>query len=57
MQRCYWAIYVTGSQEQCKHALAHIQRILVVKATVFQKDDVNRRKPRYDWSLYCGSVF
>ena len=40
-------ILLIGSQEECKKALSHLQRILVVKSAMFQMDDPNRRKPRY----------
>jgi len=48
------ADWTVGTQEQCKMALVHVERILRVKADLLNKPSKKRKTPRSDcFFVYC----
>jgi len=41
------ADWVTGTQDQCKMALVHVERILRIKADLLNKPSKHRKTPRH----------
>lgn len=42
---------ISGTQEQCKQALNHLERVIKVKAKVLSPESKYRRKPKWDLQI------